>query len=84
MTPVDYQDGASIDAYANEVEHELDAHAPGVSMWPLLGSWLVAGVLLTLAVRFHTGVLYVVGLAAVALSVAGFYRGRGPARWWNF
>lgn len=83
MTPVDYQDAASIDAYAKQVEQELDANAPGVAMWPLLGTWLLAGALLTLGVRFHAGPLFIAGLAVVVFSVLGFFRARGRAGWWG-
>jgi hypothetical protein len=79
----DYQDQASIDAYAAHVEAELDAAAPGNAMWPLIGCWLLAGALLTLAVRFGSGVLYVLGLLVVAFAVVGFLRASDRGGWWG-
>jgi hypothetical protein len=79
----DYEDQASIDAFAAHVEAELDAAAPGHAMWPLIGCWLVAGALLTLAVRFSVGALYVLGLLVVAFAVTGFLRASGRGGWWG-
>jgi hypothetical protein len=79
----DYQDQASIDAYAAHVQEELDAAAPGTAMWPLVGCWLLAGALLTLGVRVGSGVLYVLGLAVVVFATVGFFRASGRAGWWR-
>jgi hypothetical protein len=79
----DYEDQASIDAFAAHVEAELDAAAPDNAMWPLIGCWVLAGALLTLGVRFGVGVLYVLGLLVVAFTVIGFFRASGRGGWWG-
>ncbi|MEA2330525.1 MAG: hypothetical protein QOH58_663 [Thermoleophilaceae bacterium] len=79
---VDYTDETAIDAFAAEVERELDA-AGSSEMWPLLATWALAGVLFTLGAALDVGLLYVAGLLVVAFWVAGVLLARGPSGWWG-
>lgn len=81
---IDHTDLAAIDAYADEVERELDRHADPRGLWPLVGLWLASGVALTLAVRFDIGWLYVVGAAVIVLWCALFFRGGGRSGWGGY
>jgi hypothetical protein len=78
----DFRDPAALDRYAADVETALDDRAREHTMlWPLIGVWLVDGALLTLAVRRHSGVLFVLGLIVVVVWVAGVFLAR-PGRDW--
>lgn len=79
---VDFTDDRAIDAFAAEVERELDASG-GNAMWPLLATWALAGVLFTLGAALDTGILYVLGLAVVVFWVVGVLRAEGRAGWWR-
>lgn len=79
---IDYADHRSIDAFAAEVEQQLDAAAPASALWPLLGTWLAAGAIFTLGAALDVGLLYVAGLLVVAFWVVGVLRARGRAGWW--
>jgi hypothetical protein len=80
---VDYTDEASIDAFAAEVQRELDGDGERGALWALIGTWALAGVIFTLGAALDAGVLYLAGLIVVVFWVAGVLRARGPAGWWS-
>jgi hypothetical protein len=86
---LDHADDRAVLEFTQDVERELERAAPGFEPWTLrlLGAWVVAGALLTGAVLADgalSTVLYVLGIAAVAISVAGFYVASGErARWFD-
>jgi hypothetical protein len=80
---VDYTSDASIEAFAAEVEHALDGDGDRPQMWPLIGTWALAGVIFTLGAALDAGVLYVLGLIVVGFWVAGVLRAHGPGGWWS-
>jgi hypothetical protein len=81
---IDHSDQAAIDDYADAVERELDRHADPRGLWPLVGLWILAGVLLTLAVRFDVGWLFIVGSAVIAVWCAGYLRRGGRSGWGGY
>jgi hypothetical protein len=86
---LDHADNEAVLRFTDDVERALQDAAAGFEPWTLrlLGAWVIAGALLTGAVladgAFST-ILYVLGIAVVAVSVAGFYVARGErARWFD-
>jgi hypothetical protein len=80
---VDYTDEASIDAFAAEVQRELDGDGDRPELWSLIGTWVLAGAVFTLGSALDAGVLYLAGLVIVAFWVVGILRARGPGGWWG-
>lgn len=80
---VDYTDSASIDAFAAEVERELDGEGRRSELWALIGTWALAGAIFTLGAALDVGVLYAAGLLVVAYWVVGVLRADGPGGWWG-
>lgn len=73
-----------IEEYATEVERVLDERPKVSSLWPLVGTLVVTGLLLTLALRTDADWLYIVGLALTVVWTAGFFLARGEARWYRW
>lgn len=73
-----------IEEFATVVQETLDQRPKVSSLWPLVGLLVVAGLVLTLALRTDTDWLYVLGLALTVVWVAGLYLARGQARWFRW
>jgi hypothetical protein len=85
---LDHADDEAVLRFTHDVDRALEEAAPGFEPWTvrLLGAWVLAGALLTGAVLADDAlstILYVLGLAAVVLSTAGFYIARDRARWFG-
>ena len=85
---LDHGDEAAVNAFTDEVDQHLGRGESGLEPWTirLLGVWLVAGVLITLAVRSDGGLstaLYLASFVAIALWVAGFYVARDDTHWFR-
>jgi hypothetical protein len=80
---VDYTDDASIDAFAADVQRELDGDGDRSALWGLIGTWALAGAIFTLGAALDAGVLYIAGVVVVAFWVTGVLRAHGPSGWWG-
>jgi hypothetical protein len=85
---LDHRDDAAVRAFTDEVDEHLGLGESGLEPWTLrlLGAWVLAGALITLAVRTDGGLstaLYLLGFVVVAAWVAGFYAARDDAHWFG-
>jgi hypothetical protein len=64
---VDYEDREQVEHFADSVDAALARAAPGNAAWTgiLLAFWVLAGGVLTLAVRTDSPILYAIGVIVV-------------------
>jgi hypothetical protein len=79
---VDYEDREQVERFADSVEAALVRAAPGDAAWTgiLLAVWVLAGGVLTLAVRTDSPILYAIGSIVVIGWVAWIFRSRPALR----
>lgn len=80
---LDHHDMEATHRFADAVDAELEEHAGRTPLWPLLGLWIVTGIVLSIAQGADAGWLFPIGLALVVAWAAGFIVARRPARWWR-
>lgn len=80
---LDHHDLDATHRFVDAVDAELAEHAGRTALWPLVGVWLLAGAILTVAQGAEEGWLFPIGLALVVFWATGFLLARRPARWWR-
>ena len=86
---LDHDDADAVLRFSDDVDAALSEAASGFEPWTLrlIGLWVVAGALITLAVRSNgalSTILYILGFAVVAVWAAGFHLAKGDRdRWYS-
>ena len=80
-----HDDEAAVDRFTDAVDEALEQGAAGRqdATLRLIAFWVVAGAVLTLAVRTNSAlstILYIIGIALVVMWLAGALRRVAPAR----
>jgi hypothetical protein len=84
MSALEHSDEAAVDRFTDAVDAALVAGAAGrqAITLRLMAMWVVAGVLLTLAVLANgalSTILYILGFAVLVVALAGPLRGAAPS-----
>jgi hypothetical protein len=79
---VDYEDREQVERFADSVDAALARAGPSKAAWTgiLLAVWVLAGGVLTLAVRTDSPILYAIGTIVVIGWVAWIFRSRPALR----